>query len=200
MLFASQSSQEFYQHQIFRPHCHCWSSVVYVEYVLYAHHACIIISPPPSSPRSSYMGITVHIVYAHHKLCYTDSTCKFSARLLRTPWPVQFQPDGERWSTGHRACASCNTHRIRMGQDKGRDIIHRWIMSGGTLSSILSSMKLIKYVTDCKRKGRDCRLKAFLLISVIWNAQLTDRAIHKPVNRYTLNRYLCNNLRGIIKE
>ncbi len=68
------------------------------------------------------------------------------------------------------------------------------------LLSILSSMKLIKYVTDCKRKGRDCRLKALLLISVIWNAQLTDRAIHKPVNRYTLNRHLCNNLRGIINE
>ncbi len=32
------------------------------------------------------MGITVHVVYAHHKLFmyvrYIDSTCKFSARLI----------------------------------------------------------------------------------------------------------------------
>ncbi len=47
-------------------------------------------------------------------------------------------------------------------------------------------MKLIKYVTDCKKKGRDCSLKALLLISVIWNVHVTDRVIHKPVNRYTL--------------
>ncbi len=61
-------------------------------------------------------------------------------------------------------------------------------------------MKLIKYVTDCKREGRQCQLKALLLISVIWNAKATDTAIHKPINRYTLNRHLCNNLKGIMRE
>ncbi len=61
-------------------------------------------------------------------------------------------------------------------------------------------MKLIKYVTDCKRKGKRSKLKALLLFSVIWNAQETDAAIHKPLTRYTLNRFLCNQFKKVLKR
>jgi len=39
-----------------------------------------------------------------------------------------------------------------------------------------------------------------LLISSIWNITETDRVIHQPINKHTLNRHLCNNFKDILKE
>ena len=62
------------------------------------------------------------------------------------------------------------------------------------------SILLLKYLSECKRHGRDCHIRAVLLISVIWDVKATDSIIHQPLNKYTLNRHLSNNFKGILKE
>ena len=59
---------------------------------------------------------------------------------------------------------------------------------------------LIKYISVCKQEERVCPLKAVMLISVVWELTSSDEILHRPVNKYTLNRHLCNNYKGIMKE
>ena len=61
-------------------------------------------------------------------------------------------------------------------------------------------MQLIKYLSECKAEGRASPFQALLLISAIWNIAETDKVIHQPLNKYTLNRHLCNNFKGILRE
>ena len=78
-------------------------------------------------------------------------------------------------------------------------------ISGSTHISVIFpwytcySILLLKYLSECKRHGRDCHIRAVLLISVIWDVKATDN-IHQPLNKYTLNRHLSNNFKGILKE
>lgn len=61
-------------------------------------------------------------------------------------------------------------------------------------------MMLLKYLSVAKRQGEVCPIRAVLLISGIWDVTATDDIIHKPLNKYTLNRHLCNNFKTIMKE
>lgn len=62
------------------------------------------------------------------------------------------------------------------------------------------SILLLKYLSECKRQGRECHIRAVLLISTIWDLKATDDIIHQPLNKYTLNRHLSNNFKGILRE
>ena len=62
------------------------------------------------------------------------------------------------------------------------------------------SILLLKYLSECKRHGRECHIRAVLLISIIWDLKATDDIIHQPLNKYTLNRHLSNNFKGILRE
>ena len=62
------------------------------------------------------------------------------------------------------------------------------------------SMMLLKYLSVCERRGWRCPIGAVLLISGIWDVSATDKIIHQPLNKYTLNRHLCNNFKTIVKE
>ena len=61
-------------------------------------------------------------------------------------------------------------------------------------------MMLLKYLSVCERRGWHCPIRAVLLISGIWDVSATDKIIHQPFNKHTLNRHLCNNFKAIVKE
>ena len=61
-------------------------------------------------------------------------------------------------------------------------------------------MQLLKYVAVCKRQGKTCPLKALFLISTVWDPMETNKVIHSPLNKYTLNRHLCNNFKDVLRE
>lgn len=64
----------------------------------------------------------------------------------------------------------------------------------------MGTLQLIKYVSECKAQNKPSPFRALLLVSAIWNITETDKVIHRPLNKYTLNRHLCNNLKGILNE
>ncbi|XP_064382470.1 protein ABHD1-like [Halichondria panicea] len=64
----------------------------------------------------------------------------------------------------------------------------------------MGTMQLLKYVAVCKRQGKTCPLKALFLISTVWDPMETNKVIHSPLNKYTLNRHLCNNFKDVLRE
>lgn len=64
----------------------------------------------------------------------------------------------------------------------------------------MGSMLMIKYITECNRRGLHCPLKAAMLVSVPWNLPVAERNMNKTFNRLTLNRHLCKQFRGILRN
>ncbi|KAL5493878.1 hypothetical protein EMCRGX_G015112 [Ephydatia muelleri] len=64
----------------------------------------------------------------------------------------------------------------------------------------MGSMLMIKYITECSRRGLHCPLKAAMLVSVPWNLPIAERNMNKTFNRLTLNRHLCKQFRDILRN
>lgn len=62
------------------------------------------------------------------------------------------------------------------------------------------STQLVKYLSDCKRRGKGCGLKAVLLISALWDMTKSRDNLRTFVNRHTLLRYLAFKFTKIMKE
>lgn len=58
----------------------------------------------------------------------------------------------------------------------------------------------MKYLSHCKRSGKECVLKAVLLVSMIWDMYHTSISLRKFVNRHTLVRYLTYKFTLMLKE
>ena len=66
--------------------------------------------------------------------------------------------------------------------------------------AVLASTQLVKYLSECKRLGRECRLRAVLLFSVLWDMMETQKSLAKFVTRHTLVRYLTFKYTKMMKE
>ena len=50
-----------------------------------------------------------------------------------------------------------------------------YIVATEIMCSLLCSIQLVRYVAECKRQARPCRISAILIFSVIWNLSRTDK-------------------------
>lgn len=66
--------------------------------------------------------------------------------------------------------------------------------------SLCCSTQLVRYASECKRQGRECRLRAVLLFSSLWNMLESSVNLNKLVNRLSFNRYLAFKYTQIMKE
>lgn len=64
----------------------------------------------------------------------------------------------------------------------------------------MGSMLMIKYIAECKLRGRHCPLKAAMLVSVPWNLHIAEGNMNRSFNRLTLNRHLCKLFNDILKN
>ncbi|KAL5493886.1 hypothetical protein EMCRGX_G015121 [Ephydatia muelleri] len=68
------------------------------------------------------------------------------------------------------------------------------------LAVSMGSILMIKYITECSRRGLRCPLKTAMLVSVPWNLSIAERNMNKTFNRLTLNRHLCKQFRDILRN
>ncbi|CAI8057051.1 Phospholipase ABHD3 [Geodia barretti] len=65
----------------------------------------------------------------------------------------------------------------------------------------MGSVQLIRYVAECRRKARPCRISAGLVFSVIWSLRESDKALHTNLfNKHVISRFLTRRYRNLIKE
>lgn len=90
---------------------------------------------------------------------------------------------------------------IAVGVSLGRYIftIIAGLHNANNCSHLLST-QLIKYLSECKRLGKECYLRAILLISALWDMVESQASLSRFFNRHTLIRYLSFKYTKILKE
>lgn len=62
------------------------------------------------------------------------------------------------------------------------------------------STQLIRYLSNCKRLGKECHLKALFLASSIWNIVTSHNNMKKFFNKHLINRSLTSKYTSMMEE